>query len=165
MPTALAHVPHWVPVLFLVLVAIGWRQSFERRVRPTAMATIALLMIGLSVQGLVQNFGASASALLAWLAGAAAVLLTGRRWVEPRGLWSEGAAVRLPGSWLPMALLLAVFAARVLIGALRGTGSPLMHEPVFVFVAASTLGALSGAFVARALAVDRFARRAAMARA
>jgi hypothetical protein len=70
----------------------------------------------------------------------------------------EGGAVRLPGSWLPMALLLGIFLTRFALGMATGMGSPLLHQAAFIATVSAALGLFSGAFAARARAVGRCAR-------
>jgi hypothetical protein len=45
----IASIPVWVPVLFLVLLTLGYRQSLARTVRPGTLVVIALAMFGFSL--------------------------------------------------------------------------------------------------------------------
>lgn len=157
----LAFIPAWVPAVLLGLLALGWRLSRTRTVRPAALAAIALAMFAFSLFGVASAFGVDPVALLVWVAAYAAAAIGGARLVSPAGMARVGALVRVPGSWLPMALLVGIFAAKFVLGFAAGVRSPVLHDPVFVLAMSAALGLLSGGFGARAMAVHRFARAAA----
>lgn len=150
-----SFIPPWVPVLFLVLVFLGYRQSLPRTVKPGTLVAIALAMFGLSLYGVVGAFGAEPLALLLWASGYALAIGAGARYFASRGMTVVGSKVRMPGSWVPLWLLLAIFAAKFLLGFMAGVHSPLLHSIGFVAVMSTVLGALSGGFGARAVAVHR----------
>lgn len=153
--------PLWPLLILALLIALGVRQSRDRLVRPQTLARLAAAMLALSLYGVASAFGAHALPLLAWAVGLTAVLVLGQRVLAPRLLAREGAAVRLQGSWLPLALMLGIFAAKFVLGFAAGVGSPVVHEAWFVAAASLTFGLLSGAFAARATAVHRLASVAA----
>lgn len=156
----LAAIPAWVPALLLGLVVLGYRQSQPRVVRPQALVAVALAMFGLSLFGVVSAFGGDPIALLAWAAGYAATLRLGARPFGAGRLSAVGTSVHVPGSWVPLALILAIFAAKFLLGFAAGVHAPWLHQAGFVAAMSAVLGALSGGFGARALAVHRCAAAA-----
>lgn len=153
----LAFVPAWVPALPLGLVFLGYRQSLPRTVKPATLVVVALAMFGLSLYGVVGTFGGKPLALVAWGAGYTVTLLLGAKHFGSRGLRAEGASVRIPGSWVPLALILAIFTVKCALGFAAGVHSPMLGQAVFVAAISAILGALSGGFGARALAVHRWA--------
>ncbi len=158
MTTTASSLPLWPFVILAALVALGWRQSRERLVRPGTLARVALGMLALSLYGVTSAFGAALLPVLAWGLGFAAALGPAGAVFAPRGLSREGEAVRLPGSWLPLALMLGIFLSRFALGMATGTGSPLLHQAAFIATVSAALGLFSGAFAARARAVGRCAR-------
>lgn len=161
----LSHIPLWVPPLLLLLIVIGWRQSRTRWVRPGVLASVALGLAAWSLFSLRQGFGpgmAAAWAAGAWLPAYAAVLARGGRPRALQGLVAEQSAGRLrvqvPGSWLPLGLLLAVFGLKFGLGVAAGLRSPLLQQPLFAACMGGLLGALAGGLGARALAVQRCVR-------
>lgn len=161
MPASIpASIPVWVPAVLLGLLALGWRLSRTRTVRPSALAAIAVAMFGFSLLGVASAFGADLPALLVWVAAYAAAAIGGARLVSSAGMARVGALVRVPGSWLPMGLLVGIFAAKFVLGFAAGVRSPVLHDPAFVLAMSAALGLLSGGFGARAVAVHRFARAA-----
>ena len=164
MPTStLAHIPVWVPAIALGLLALGWRLSRTRTVRPAALAAIAVAMFGFSLSGVASAFGVDPLALLVWLAGYAAAAFGGARLVSSAGMARVGALVRVPGSWLPMALIAGTFCAKFALGVAAGVHSSVLHDPAFVLAISALMGVCSGGFGAQAMAVHRFARAAGTA--
>ena len=156
----LAAIPVWVPAIFLGLLALGYRQSLTRSVRPVALVASALAMLGLSLFGVVSAFGAQLLPLLMWAAGVMAALSIGRPLLAAQGLRVVGDRVLVPGSWVPMALLLGIFAAKFLLGFAAGVHAPVLQQAWFAAAMSLLLGALSGGLGARAWAVQRCARGA-----
>jgi hypothetical protein len=152
-----ASIPTWVPALFFGLVYLGYRQSLPRTVKPSTLVAIALAMLGLSLYGVVRAFGNEPLALLTWAMGYAIAAVLGASHFASRGLAAIGTSVRVPGSWVPLALMLAIFAAKFALGFAAGMRSPLLHDIGFIATVSSVLGALSGGFGARAVAVHRCA--------
>lgn len=149
-------VPPWVPGLFLVLVFLGYRQSLPHRVKPAKLVAVALAMFGLSLYGVFSAFGVEPLALLAWAGGyGASVCLGAQRFVS--SLAAAGSRVQVPGSWVPLALLLGIFTAKFVLGFAVATHPILLQHLGFAIVMSLALGALSGGFGARALAVHRCA--------
>lgn len=153
-----ASIPVWVPAVLLALLALGYRLSRTRTVRPSALAAIAMAMFAFSLYGVASAFGIDLPALLVWLAAYAAAAIGGARMVSSAGMAKVGTQVSIPGSWFPMALLVSIFAAKFVLGFAAGVHSPILHDPSFVMGMSAVLGVLSGGFGARAVAVHRFAK-------
>jgi len=153
-----ASLPVWPFAILAGLAVLGYRQSRDRVVQPGALARMALAMLALSLYGVTSAFGAQPVPVLAWATGFAASVLLGGPVFAPRGLAHEGRAVRVPGSWLPLALMVGIFAAKFALGFAKSTGAPVVQQAWFVAVMSTTFGLLSGAFAARAAAVHRFVR-------
>jgi hypothetical protein len=155
-----ASIPAWPFFLFAGLVLLGYRQSRDRVVQPGTLAKVALAMLALSLYGVTAAFGASLVPVLAWALGFAAAVFLGAPLLAPRGLAKEGAAVRMPGSWVPMGLMLGIFMTKFGLGFATGMGAHVLKEVWFVAMVSAVLGLFSGAFAARATAVHRFVRTA-----
>jgi hypothetical protein len=143
--------------LFLALVFVGYRQSLPRTVKPSTLVAIALAMLGLSLYGVVEAFGPEPLALLPWACGYALAVAVGAGYFASLGITAVGTSVRIPGSWVPLMLLLALFAAKFGLGFAAGVRSPLLDDAGFIAVISGVLGALSGGFGARAVAAHRCA--------
>lgn len=156
----LSHTPLWVWGLLAALVALGLSQARERRVRPAGLLglPLALLMLGLS--SMVLRFTAVPVAALIWLAafGASAAWATrlnpppGARWL------ADERRLLLPGSWLPLQVILLVFAIRYAAGAGLALHPQWQASPAAVLPLSLVYGALSGFFAGRALTLWRLTR-------
>ncbi len=154
-----SRIPVWVFFLFAALVFAGYRQTRTRQVAPALIFGLAAAMFGLSLYGVVAAFGAKLAPLTAWAIGLAASVALGRGFFGPRGLVQVSSArVQIPGSWLPLALMMGIFSAKFALGFATGVGSPVVGEPWFVAAASLVFGSLSGAFTARAWVVWSFMR-------
>lgn len=155
--------PAWVWVLLAGLVILGWLQS---RDRTASLGAVTGLPVGMAIFGLwgtVGAFGRSPlmpEALALWLAASAvATAVLGQR---PAAAWYDRATRRfdLAGSWVPMALFLAVFALRYTVAVQLALHPALAQEPAFALGVAAVYGACSGVFLGRAVPLWRLALRA-----
>lgn len=153
----ISHIPVWVFFILFGLLALGYRLSRTRVVRPGSVAMIAFAMLVFSLYGVTSAFGVDALPLAAWAVGIAAAIVLGSQAIGSRGLSREGERVRVAGSWWPMVALMAIFCVKFALGMARGVGSPIVDAAWCVGAASAVFGLLSGSFAARALAVHRFA--------
>jgi hypothetical protein len=153
------NTPTWVYALFVSLVGFGWSQRRERTVNLYLLALAPLGMTAFSLYGTLQAFGILA--LGAWAAGVAAAIGVGLALKRPEGVRysPEDASFRVPGSWTPLALMMAVFFVRYLIAVCIGIDPSLRQPGLFSLAASLAYGLLGGVFPARALRVwsQRFA--------
>lgn len=152
-----ASIPVWVPAVLLALVALGYRQSRTRTVRPATLVGVAAGMFAFSLYGVAAAFDLETLSLLVWFSAYAAAVLGGTKVVSPSGMAIVDRRVSIPGSWVPMGLLLGIFAAKFVLGFAAAMHSPVLHDTAFVIAMSAVLGLLSGGFGARAVAVHRFA--------
>jgi hypothetical protein len=165
LPTIVRSTPAWVGGLFLFLLALGLSSLRTRQVPRARLVLLPLAMGGLALWGVCAAFGASGElpALLGvWLLCAALTLFIARARRAPRGTRYEPASARftLPGSGVPMALILAAFLMKYGIGVQLAMEPRLAHELGFALVVSALYGALSGLFAARTLRVLRLAQPA-----
>ncbi len=152
------NTPRWVWVLLLALLWLGLSQTRARSASLQRITVLPLVMTGLSLYGCLASFD-SGAALLVWLvAGMLAVT-----WVLPQELPEAtryDAAMRrfsLPGSWLPLALIMGLFLTKYFVGVVTALQPGLRGDPVFAFGFSVLYGAFSGVFVARAARLWRLA--------
>ena len=160
--------PAWVGVLLAALLALGFLSTRARDMTIGRLVLLPLAMAGLAAWGVQSAFGASgrlAELLALWAACGTAVLAIGTRLAPPAGAHFNAATRRLhlPGSWVPLALIVAVFSMKYLIGVQLALEPALAREAGFAFSVTTLYGLLSGLFAARALRVLRLARPAATA--
>ena len=156
----LHHTPSWVWAVLAALVAIGVKQSFPRRLRLGRVTTLPVVFVALSLAGVVSAFGPRDAALAAWALGLALAAVAMRTLGAPaaaRWLPAE-CAFEVPGSWLPLALMLGIFALRFAVAVLLAQQPALRGDATFAALAGFGYGGCSGVFLGRALALWRLAR-------
>jgi len=153
------NTPTWVYALFISLIGFGWSQTRERNVHLRFLALAPLGMTGFSLFGTVQAFGLGAVGV--WATGIAAAIGFGMALKRPGGVryLPDSASFSVPGSWTPLALMMAVFCVRYLIAVCMGIDPSLRQPGLFSLAASLAYGLLGGVFPARALRVwsQRFA--------
>lgn len=145
--------PIWVFVLFLGLIVLGYLQSKPRDLPPARVAILPLALGVFSLTRVLSAFGLAPLGLVAWAAGTAAALLLNRALKQPAGArWSAATGTfHVPGSWVPLALMMAVFFARYALAVSLVMTPGLVHSAGFTTAASFGFGLLSGIFLARAL--------------
>lgn len=144
--------PVWVFPLFLGLIFLGYLQSKPRELPPSRLSILPVALGALSLSRVLSAFGPEPLALAAWAAGMAAALLLNSMLKQPAGArWSAASGTfHVPGSWVPMLLIMAVFFARYALAVSLAMKPDLVHSAGFVSVAGFGFGLLSGMFTARA---------------
>ena len=150
------HTPLWVWGLLALLVLLGLRQSRPHRLSLPRATLLPAGMLALSLSGVISAFGTGA-ALSVW---ALALLATAAWGLHPSAAagarWSS--ADRLfhrPGSWLPLALMLAIFCTKFGVAVTLARHPELQHSTAFTVAASAVYGAFSGLFAARGVALWR----------
>jgi len=159
--TILMHAPTWVWILLAALVTLGLKQSLPRQVSLGRAAVLPVAMVVLSISGTVSAFHGQAAALGSWAAGVAAALLLTRVLGLWRGIgWSaEHRCLEVPGSWLPLALILALFSLKFAVGASLAMHPTLAHDTSLAAAAGLAYGFFSGAFLGRSVVMWQAAHR------
>lgn len=149
----LQHTPVWVWALLTALVALGLMQTQSRQMTLGRAALLPLTMVTLSVAGVVSRFGLHALPLSAWAGGAAVAIATAHSlslWRRVR--WSASASrFQVPGSWLPLALILLLFVIKFSVAVKLVMHPELQSDAVFSSAASLAYGFFSGLFLARGL--------------
>lgn len=153
------HTPTWVWGLLAGLVALGWSQTQDREMTLARITVLPLVMLALSFSGVVSTFAHATIAIVAWAAGVAAALWIGKHVVQVRGAsWSASRGVmHVPGSWLPMVLIVVLFMIKYGVGASLAIHPELVRTTAFCGFCGLAYGVFSGLFAARAIGLRRLA--------
>lgn len=159
----LAHVPTWVYGLFALLLALGLLFTRARAVHPVVPTLMAVGFGCYSLYGVISSFGAAPTTVASWAIGMAVSAFLGRPYFGPRELSRVAGSpkVLVPGSWLPLALMMGIYAVKFFVGVVRGARLPIGTEEWFGPGVCLVLGLLSGGFTARGLNVRRYVRATA----
>jgi hypothetical protein len=167
-PQAIASIarntPVWVWGLLAALVALGLTQARDRSASLARIALTPIAMTALSLWGTVSAFGASPQfgpVLLAWSASAAASLAAVAPFAPPAGTRYDPASriFQLPGSWIPLLLILGVFLTKYVVGVELAMQPALARDGAYTLAVATIYGFFSGLFVGRTARVWRLANR------
>ena len=157
----IANIPAWVYFLLAFLIYLGWAQSKVREVSRTRLVLLPLAMIGLSLFGVVSVFGAALASLVPWtIAFGLTAQLTyyfsdRQATLHDISYNQDSRTFQLPGSWVPMFLIMGIFVTKFFVGALTAQGLALLHDASVMAGVCALYGLFSGAFFSRALVVLR----------
>lgn len=167
--TIVQKTPAWVWGLLLALLWLGASQLRRRQVGASRVVLLPVAMAGLSAYGLVSGFGAAAQAggiVLAWLAAVflLAALSLALQPLPPSGARYDAASrsLHLPGSPVPLMLILGIFLTKYLVGVELALQPALARDAAFALEIAALYGLFNGLFVARAVRLWRLARGAGL---
>jgi uncharacterized membrane protein len=159
----LFNTPLWVWGLLAALLALGFSQA---RSRTAGLPRLLLMPLGLgafSFWGTISAFGAPAAVLGSWFAACVLLLLVVAQIRIPAGV-SYGRNTRqfaLPGSWIPMALILGIFITKYAVGVSLAMQPDLKANANFMLAISTLYGAFSGIFAGRTIRLLRLAMRPA----
>jgi hypothetical protein len=163
--------PSWVWGLLAALLLLGASQMKARRLPRARVAVTPLTMTLFSLLGMLSAFRASGQvgiAMALWLV-ACAIGMAGLLWLAPSapaGTRYDPASktFHLPGSAIPMILIIGVFLTKYIAGIEQAMQPGLAHDAGYVWSLASLYGLLSGAFLARGWRLWRLVRVSKKAR-
>jgi hypothetical protein len=159
--TILQHVPVWVFGLLAVLIVAGSLQIAPRRVTLRRGTVLPLVLTIVSLVGVVTTFGRQPLALLAWAGAVVMALALMQQRIARSDLRFDPATSRfqVPGSWVPLGLMLSMFAVKFIVGATLAQHAELAHSLTLATSASAIYGLISGLFLSRALQLWVCARR------
>ena len=156
----LSHTPVWVWGLLAGLMALGFSQTRQRHVAPWRLLMLPLVLLGLGLWSMAPSFMALPLTALVWVAalGAGVALLTGRPARAGTEWLPAEQRLQLPGSWMPMLLILVIFSLRYAANVGMAFNPGWRSAPELLLPLALLYGGLSGLFLGRALALLRLTR-------
>lgn len=160
----LTHTPAWVFALFALLAWLGGKQLVAGSTHLARVAAMPVAMVALAVYGVAGAFGRSAAGALAlagWgLAAVAALAVVVRLPLHPAVRYDPSSRRFFqPGSWVPLALMMGIFATKYSVGVLLAMHPELARQAGFATGISTLYGLFSGVFAGRALRLCRLALR------
>jgi hypothetical protein len=154
------NTPLWVWGLLAALVALGLSQVRARTASPARIVLMPAAMTALSIWGTLSAFGQSlqfGSVQLAWIAAASLSLALVAPMAAPAGTRYDASSGRfhLPGSWVPMLLILAIFTVRYVVNVELAMQPALAQDDRYTLVTSALYGLFSGIFIGRAVRMWR----------
>ena len=157
----LTQTPKWVWTLLAALLWLGLSQTVSRTASLNRVTIMPLAMIGLSIFGVLTVFGSNLTILMVWLVIGAAMLalILRKKSFTAISYDAEKKLFSLPGSWVPLGLILGIFVTKYVVGVMTAMQPALAQDLNFALPVAAFYGAFSGVFLARAVRLWRIAFR------
>lgn len=148
----LEHTPLWVWAVFAAVTLLGLQQTRPRDVSIARATILPVVMIVLSLSGVIGAFGQIPFAWAAWVVGVALALALAGKAVAVRGASRSGQPghLHVPGSFVPVILILAVFVTKYSAGIALAMNPSLAVNTGVAIALSLVYGAFSGLFWARA---------------
>jgi hypothetical protein len=153
----IANTPIWVWLLLVALLWVGFAQTRTRCVEARSILTLPVVMPAMSLSGMVTSFGPMPQAMLAWAVattiGTSLILI---RSIAPSTYYDSVAGrFHVPGSWIPMAVILSIFSLKYATGVTLAVQPALASSVEFAAILSALYGGFSGIFVGRAVRLWR----------
>jgi hypothetical protein len=164
--TILASTPRWVWFLLAGLLWLGLGMTRGKTISASRAAIMPVVMTSLSLWGTISAFGRSelfGSVLLVWAVAAVVLAAAVARMSPPAAMHYDASSRRftVPGSWVPLLLILALFLVKYMVGIEVAMQPALAHDGSYSLPYAAIYGVSSGIFAGRALRMGRLAMRPA----
>jgi hypothetical protein len=158
----LSATPYWVWFLLAGLLALGLGLLRDGTQRALRVAAMPVAMTGLSLWGIVSAFSPSALfgyVLLVWVVAALALGVAIGRTAPPEGARFDPATRRfsVPGSWVPLVLILGIFLVKYVVGVEVAMQPALAQDGGYALGYGAIYGAFSGIFAGRSIRLGRLA--------
>ncbi|RYY77186.1 MAG: hypothetical protein EOO52_06830 [Gammaproteobacteria bacterium] len=147
----LMYTPNWVFGLLTGLVILGLIQVRTRQVSVKQVFIMPVAMTLMSMVSALMNLGFTWTTVLCWLAGVILITSTLVKQLNTSKTIYDRASgkLRLPGSWIPLLIIMAIFFTRYVLGYSIGTNANIVHSIYFKPLMSLLLGSLSGYFIAK----------------
>jgi hypothetical protein len=153
----ISRTPVWVWALLAALLALGFSQTRSRSMGFGRAFIFPVVMVALSLFSIVSAFGATHWVLGLWLAFSTVVASAVMLRPAPAGTAYNGCSRQftLPGSWLPMGIILAIFLTKYSVGVSLAMQPALAKQTLFAMTIGTLYGVFSGFFAGRTLRLWR----------
>ena len=142
--------------VWVVLALLIWRGIAAGKTREIGLRQafiLPVLMLMLSLQGIVSAFGASALGPLCWLAGGALMAVLRGRMTNDVTADPMRGTVRVPGSWIPLTLMMAIFLTKYVVSIILIMHPAYRTDSAFVAMICLLYGVFSGLFFGNLLRI------------
>lgn len=158
----LTRTPLWVFALFFIVLGTGYVQSKDRVIGRGKVMALPIIFVGLSISGVFTAFGVSYPGIATWLVGMLVAILLGLALGAPRAVAyvAKSRSFAVPGSWVPLTLMMAVFFVKYAVGVLLTLDPSAAASTAIVTGTGFCYGFLSGMFLTRAIVIWRSASQA-----
>lgn len=149
----LVHVPFFVWAILLLILYFGLKQTADSAMRAKRLVVLPALWLWFGVWGVQRSFGLDGIPGLGWAAGLAVGVIAVRALRWPGNVRFDASSQRflVPGSWIPLALMLGIFALKFAAGVGLALHPEYARQLAFSVGCSAAFGLFSGAFLGRSL--------------
>lgn len=152
----LQHIPVWIFILLIGLIVMGLLQTRTRTLHKRRLLSVNIALTVFTLVGVVQQWRHTpwlAVGLLSWAASCALVAWALGQGETPADSHFNANTQRftVPGSWLPLALFMAIFACKFGVGMLTATAPEHIQSLSAAIGISAAYGLFSGVLNGRAL--------------
>ncbi|MCJ8294622.1 MAG: hypothetical protein MJK15_09465 [Colwellia sp.] len=160
MSELISHTPTWVFAVFFTLLVLGFIQSKERVVKVKTIFILPISMIIFSFFGVFSVFGLSLVTISLWFLGLSITLVAGLKLAYPKlvSFSVQSNKLKIPGSWTPLLLMMAIFFTKYFVGFSVARELPLINEHLFLVSLCLLYGAFSGVFLSRSFVMFKISK-------
>jgi hypothetical protein len=157
----LKHTPVWVWLIFCAVITLGLAQTRTRDVGRARAILLPVVMVALSLSGALISFTQVSLALAAWVAGFSLSWSFAGQAMAVRGAsWSPATRrFQIPGSWLPVTMILGLFVTKYVAGVCLAINPSLAANTSLTALLSLTYGTVAGLFWGRVRALLQLTRR------
>jgi hypothetical protein len=161
----LIHTPTYVWAILAVLVWRGAAALRDREMTVRSLFIVPIVMLALSLQDITVKFGTKGMALAIWATAAAVSALLvwkagSQRTVPASTAGSAQGKVLVRGSWVPLAMMMAVFFTKYVASVLLAVLPHARQDALFAAVVCALFGVCNGCLLGRLAADLASSRRA-----
>ena len=160
-----SHVPTWVWAILGYIVFMGLKQTREMRLTRLRLIALPTFWLCFGAWGVIGHYGVASLPTALWIAGLALGLSLMLRadWAGRLGARydAETSSYVVPGSWVPLALMLSIFIAKFAQGVLLALHPEWASMIAVQLGTGLVFGTISGAMLGRSVSILRTAFRPA----
>ena len=150
-----SRIPTFVWAVFAALIVMGVVQSRDQFASAKRLMILPLVWMAFGVWGIYNAFGLQAAPLVAWALGMAtsATLVLRSGWPGSARFDAARQQFFVPGSWLPMGLMMGLFVGKLAVGMRLVMQPAVAHNTAAAIGFSAAFGLLSGSFLGRSRAI------------
>lgn len=151
----LQHIPIWAFLILAGLLWLGLSARKDRMIRWRIPIIVPVALTIMAITSLLAQYGTTdllLPALVSWggVCALLAWLFAKRPLAETVQYDLETAKFHLPGSYVPLAMYMGIFAFKFMVGFMSGMRMPIVNELRFVLSISAVYGLFSGLFLSNA---------------
>lgn len=144
----LSGTPWWVWALAVYFINMGYQATKPRTVPLLRLAILPTLFFYLSLQNLLHAFNFGPLTIATWASALICGISLGwwRNKRTPIQVDQQKKQVHLPGSWIPLILVIGIFSIKYYFGYTQATNPQRFKDPLFELTTLSLTSLFSGFF-------------------